>query len=74
MLSEAPVHELLHARSRCVIHTGPNFATPGIDGRWMRTDIVPAKNWKCSNLQKATTRAVAVQPSKGLGDCFHEER
>jgi hypothetical protein len=38
------------------------------------TDIAPAKDWKCSNLEKATTRAVAVQPSKGLGDCFHEER
>ena len=56
------------------MHAGPNFATPGIDGRWVRADIAPAKNWKCSNLEKASTRAVAVQPSKGLGDCFHEER
>ena len=50
------------------------FRTARIDGRWLWTDIAPAKDWKCSNLEKATTRAVAVQPSKGLGDCFHEER
>ena len=56
------------------MHAGPNFAAPGITGRRMWTDIVPTKNWKCSNLEKASTRAVAVQPSKGLGDCFHEER
>ena len=56
------------------MHTGPNFATPRFDGWRLRADMAPAKNWKCSNLEKASTRAVAVQPSKGLGDCFHEER
>ena len=46
---------------------------PCVNFSMVDVSIAPAKNWKCSYLDKASTRAVGVQPSNGLGDCFREE-
>jgi hypothetical protein len=46
---------------------------PCVNFSMVEVDIAPAQKWKCSNLDKASTHAVAVQPSQGLGECFREE-
>ena len=46
---------------------------PCVNFSMVEVDIAPAKGWQCSHLDKASTRAVGVQPSNGLGDCFREE-